>query len=334
MNKIYVNTDYPSSGVSEISLIKKEAEDAGYELYYDERARPMQIGEMVECLADTYAFITDASYITGELLDRRPNIKIISRTGVGYDKVDVPACTERGVPVCITLGVPAKPVAEQCLALMLAAGRRIVEQDRAIRHGGWGRFIGPTLYNKTLGIIGGGAIGRQLIKVVQGFDMQILVYDLVRDEALMKLPNVRYADSLEELLRNADFVSISVPKNESTINLISMPQLEMMKPTAVLINTARGGIVNELDLYRALKENIIFAAGLDVFEKEPINADNPLLELENVVLCTHNSGSSIEGKNNVVRAAVKNVISLGLGECPAGLLNPETLKTFIPLMRP
>ncbi len=323
MKKIYLNPDYPPEAVSELPEMKKEMAAHGYDVYFDNRGRALEAEELYESLRGSYAYCNGTSLVTGELLDRFPEIRIISRIGIGYENVDVAAATARGVAVCVCPGAGAESVAEHCLGLMLGASRRIVEMDREMRKGEWKRYIGPSLYRKTLGLIGTGNIGKQLAKIVSGFDMRIMAYDIEVDAKFAAQKNVTYSKSLEDVLRAADYVSLHIPKTPETENMIGMQQFKLMKSSAIIINASRGGIIKEDDLYTALKDKVITAAGLDVFSVEPPGLENPLFTLPNVVVTAHNAGSSAEGKNTVIRHALEKILTIDQGQIPLGMLNPE-----------
>ena len=322
--KVYFNVNYGSKTISRMAEFSSTLESKGYGMYFDERCRTLTMEEIVPSLQGYYALVLDSTKITASLLDQVKDLRIISRTGVGYDNIDMAACTAREVAVTIAPGVGAKAVAEHTFALMLAVSRRIVEMDRAVRNGEWKRYIGPALYEKTLGLIGFGNIGRQLAKVSGGFSMKICAYDPYQGK---RESGITYYEKLDDLLKVSDYVSIHCPLTPETQNMITLAQLKQMKPTAILINASRGGIVNEKDLYRALTEDVILGAGLDVLEQEPPEKNCPFFSLENVVLTTHNAGSSVEGKSDIVAAALQNIFALDNGEKPVGLLNPDVLKT-------
>jgi D-3-phosphoglycerate dehydrogenase len=208
---------------------------------------------------------------------------------------------------------------------MLAAARRVTELDAAVRRGDWVRLPGPSLWHKKLGIVGTGRIGKKVAEVTRGFDMKLLAYDVNPDRQFAKDMNVTYFDSLEEMLGEADFITIHTPLTPDTKDLIGAKQFAAMKPGAILINCARGGIVNEQALYEALKNKTIAGAGIDVFAQEPVSPQNTLLTLDNLVVSTHNAGTSLEGKNSVVKAAVCNVIEYSLGLRPNGIINPKVI---------
>jgi phosphoglycerate dehydrogenase-like enzyme len=230
------------------------------------------------------------------------------------------------VAVTLTPGSGAEAVSEYAMAMMMAVARRVVEADHAARNKNWVRFVGGPLFHKTLGIIGTGHIGKKLAGISRGFEMKVLAYDEFRNEQWAAENNITYCATLDELLKNSDFISIHVPLIPSTANMIGKRELALMKPRAYLVNCARGGIVNEADLYEALKNHVIAGAAMDVFDSEPVNPDNPLLTLDNFVASTHNAGSSLDGKNKICEGAAINLIEFAQGKKPYGILNPEVLK--------
>ena len=215
----------------------------------------------------------------------------------------------------------AETVAEFAFALMISLSRQVREADAITRSGVWGKAISYSLYRKTLGIVGFGNIGRQLAKLTTGFDMKILAYDpYYQDEVYASTHNIRYC-SLDELVQKSDYISFHLPLTTETRDLISARELAMMKPTAQLINCARGGIVNEAALYHALKEHQIFGAAFDVFEDEPIQMDHPFFTLDNMIMTPHHAGTTVEGKNKIVEAAFRNVIAFSENNGTAHVVN-------------
>jgi D-3-phosphoglycerate dehydrogenase/(S)-sulfolactate dehydrogenase len=251
-------------------------------------------------------------------------LKVISRTGVGYDAVDVQAATARGIVVTITPGVNRHAVADWAVALILCCSRRLPENLAEIRRGGWGRHEGVDLAGSTLGIVGLGTIGKEVAKRAKAFGMRLLAFDLVQDRPFAEGQGIAYV-SLEDLLRQSDFVSIHCFLNEATRHLINAERLAWMKPTAYLINTARGGIVDTEALCQALQTKRIAGAGLDVFETEPLRADSPLRALENVYLTPHVAGSSADARRLSGATAAENLIRALNGERPEGIVNPEVV---------
>ncbi len=227
---------------------------------------------------------------TEDILDKAENLKAVMKYGVGTENIDKIACANRDVKVLNMPGVNNEAVAEMAFALMVACARRVVEGDRKVRGGEWPRLMGCSLVNKTLGIIGTGAIGTKLTQLVAGFDMKVIGYDTVENQPFQALG--RYVP-LEQLLREADFISLHVPLTEGTYHMIGEREFGAMKSSAILINTARGPIIDEVSLFKALSDHQIGGAGLDVYEQEPLG-QSPLLELDNVVCLPHIAAFNID----------------------------------------
>jgi D-3-phosphoglycerate dehydrogenase len=240
--------------------------------------------ELIQLLHDVDAVISSAQ-LTRQVIAGSPRLKVISRRGVGYDNVDMPAATEHGVVVTVTSGALNDSVADHTFALMLCAARRVLACHRRVQHGDWRGVQGLDLWRKTLGIIGLGGIGRAVAARAAGFQMRVLAHDMVIDHDYGATAGVAYVP-LEELLRQSDFVSLNVPLTEATWHLLGASELDLMKPTAVLVNTARGALIDEQALIKKLRDGSIWGAGLDTFEYEPPGVTE-LATLENVVLSPH-----------------------------------------------
>jgi D-3-phosphoglycerate dehydrogenase len=259
-----------------------------------------------------------------ELLAACPNLLAICTPGVGYDIIDVAACTEAGVIVVNQGGANSAAVAEHALGLMLALSKKIVVADRALRQPGrLDRFLftGNELHGKTVGIVGFGDIGACLAKLCRAFDMTVLAYDPQLSEERIGVRGARKV-SLDELLRASDFVSLHCPLNAHTDRMIGRNQFALMKPTAYFITTARGGIHKEDDLFEALNERRIAGAGLDVFLDEPPDHRHPLLTLDSVVATPHNAGLTVEAKQSMAVSAVRQWTSIIGGGPPRSVVNP------------
>lgn len=256
-----------------------------------------------------------------------PGLKAVSNVGVGFDNIDVVEATRRGVLVTNTPGILDETTADLAFALLLAAARRVAEGDRQIREGRWqgwaiDQLLGQDMHGATLGLVGMGRIGREVARRGQGFGMHVL-YNNRRQlpEVEERDLGVEWAD-LHDLLAQADFVSVHVPLRPETHHLIGAAQLALMKPSAVLVNTARGPVVDEAALARALRERRIFAAGLDVFEREPTPHPD-LLGLANVVMTPHAGSGSVRTRSRMCAAAARNMVAALSGQRPPGLVNPE-----------
>ena len=277
--------------------------------------------DLISLIRGVDGIITGSHPYTRRVISAADKLKIISRTGAGFDTIDLEAATERGIIVTTTPDANSESVAELAMGLMLSVARCIPQGDRKIRRGDWSPHIGVELYQKTLGIVGLGKIGKRLAKRAHGFDMTILAYDLYQDEAFAAEYGVTYLP-LDELLARADFVSIHSPLTPETSGLIGEPELKLMKPTAYLVNTARGPIVDEAGLIKALGAGWIAGAGLDVFSQEP-PTNNPLLSIENVVLGPHVAASTEEALYRMGRGAAENVVNVFEGKQPLGVVNPS-----------
>ena len=243
--------------------------------------------------------------ISSEVLKRSPSLKVISRCGIGLDNVDLETAKKRNISVFKTSSAVADAVAELSLGLMLDALRSISMTDRLLRKGDWQKPMGFLLKGKTIGIIGLGAVGKRLVELCAAFDCQFLATDTVRDEVFAKRFRLRYT-KLDELLKTADIISIHLPFNPETNHLITHEKLKLMKKTGILINTARGNIVDEEALYKALKERNIAGAALDVFAEEPYTGE--LRELDNIILTSHIGSYARESRIAMELEAVDNLI--------------------------
>ncbi len=264
-----------------------------------------------------------------EVMDAAPGLEVISLYAVGYDKVDLDEATRRGILVTNTPGVLTDATAELAWALLFAAARRIVEADRFFRSGrwtGWGpmQFLGAGISGRTLGVVGAGRIGTAFAGKSRGFGMEILYVHPRANPVLEEELGARRV-TLEELLRESDFVSLHVPLTPATRGMIGAGELALMKPSAVLINTARGPVVDEKALVRALKEGRPGAAGLDVYEEEPRPAPG-LTDLPNVVCLPHIGSATVETRTRMARMAAENLLAGLEGRVPPDLVNPRALE--------
>lgn len=284
--------------------------------------------EKIENIDGLFCLLTET--IDEALLQKAKHLKVISNMAVGYNNIDVAAATKKGIFVTNTPGVLTETTADLTFALMMATARRIVEASDFLREGSWKTWspmllTGQDVHGATLGIIGMGRIGESLAKRAKGFDMRILYHNRSRKEEAEKTWGIEYAD-LDSLLRESDFVCVMTPYTEETRNLIGERELSLMKKSAILINTARGGIVNEEALYEALKQNKIWAAGLDVFEQEPVRPDHPLLTLPNVVTLPHIGSASIQTRTRMAELAAANLIQGVMGETPQNRVNQDVVQ--------
>jgi len=266
--------------------------------------------DLLNLISDIDGIITGMDQLTKKVLNSSTALKVISKHGVGVDNIDIEAASKKNIFVTNipTVKEESNAVADFTFALLLSIAKNICQSNESTKKGKWLKLIGSEVYGKTIGIIGGGVIGKSVIKRALGFGMNVLVYDLYENEELVKNYNAEYVD-LDYLLKNADFITIHVPLNHETKNLIGRKELKMMKKYSYLINTARGGIVNEKDLYEALKEKRIAGAALDVFLEEPPKA-NPLLELDNLIATPHVAAYTMSCMCALDKISAQNVIDV------------------------
>jgi len=278
--------------------------------------------ERTALLADARAIIAGTRPLGADDLAAAANLRVVVRTGVGYDSVDVEAATRRGIPVCITAGANRQAVAEHVFALLLASARRIPENIQNLAAGRWEQLTGRELRGATLGILGLGSIGKAVAAIAAGFGMNVVAYDPYFDHEFAAAHGVRRAD-LDEVLTTADFVTLHLFLDDTTRNLLDADRLALMKSDAVLVNTARGGIVDETALVDAVSRGVIGGAALDVFADEPLPADSPLLRTPGIIATTHVAGATREARGESGRIAASTVIDvLGGGE-PRFVVNPD-----------
>lgn len=264
-----------------------------------------------------------------------PQFKGISQVAVGFNNIDLKAATKKGIYVTNTPGVLTDTTADFAFALLMAVARRVAEADRYVKAGKWKvpwglmMMLGQDVWGKTIGIIGLGRIGSAVARRAKGMNMKILYYDVYRNEQAETELGAKYVP-LETLLKEADFVTIHVPLLPSTYHLMNEERLKIMKKTACLINTSRGPVVDEKALYRALTEGWIWAAGLDVWENEPTDPDNPLLKLDNVTAAPHIASGSIATRTKMAVMAVENMVAIQEGRVPPNLVNKEVLEVRPP----
>ncbi|MHB8909933.1 MAG: phosphoglycerate dehydrogenase [Syntrophales bacterium] len=318
--RIFISTIFLHPGCAVDQRLRAE----GWETIYKPLLGPRSEDELIELLRGVDGVIVSSDPFTARVLEASPQLKVISRTGVGYDAIDLKAATARGIIVCNTPGVNRHAVAEWTFALMLSCSRKLKENQAEVRSGGWTRHEGIDLAGKTLGIVGLGTIGKEVAQRANAFEMRILACDVIRDTQFAEAHHVVFVP-LDELLRESDFVSLHTFLNDKTRHLINAERLSLMKPTAFLVNTARGGIIDTEALVRALTEKKIAGAALDVYEGEPLRADSPLRAMDNVTLSPHVGGVTTDARQLSGTNAAENLICGLKGERPPGILNPEVL---------
>ena len=322
MSKIFVTRKIPQAGLDML-------QQAGHKVEVSDLDRPLTRDELKQKVAEAEAIISQlVDKMDGEIMDAAgKQLKIIANYAVGYDNISLKDAEARHLAVSNTPDVLTGAVADHAFGLMLAAGRRIVESDRFARAGkytGWQPFLllGQDIFGKTLGIVGTGRIGTALAeRAAHGFGMKILYYDAKRNEQIEKDVNAQFC-TMEELLKNSDFVSVHVPLLDSTRHMFSTKQFEMMKKTAVFVNTSRGPVVDEQALLKALQKKDIFGAGIDVWEFEP-KLTPGLAELDNIVITPHTASATIEARDNMSKTAATNVLAALKGEVPPNLVKPN-----------
>ncbi|WP_246942860.1 2-hydroxyacid dehydrogenase [Bacillus pinisoli] len=283
--------------------------------------------EKIQTVDGLYCLLTEQ--VDQGLLELAPNLKVISNMAVGYNNIDIKAASNKGIMVTNTPGVLTESTADLTFALLMATARRIPEASEFLRQGQWKSWApmmltGQDIFGATIGIVGMGRIGEAVAKRARGFNMEILYYNRSRKMEKEAELGISYVE-LNELLQRSDFVVILTPYTNETKNLISKEELLLMKDTAILINVARGGIVNEAELYEALVQKKIWAAGLDVFEQEPLPMDHPLLTLPNVVTLPHIGSASIKTRIKMAELAAQNLIHALTKDTPQNLVNKDLL---------
>ena len=279
-------------------------------------------------LVDLDAVLVLSARVTAASLAEADRLLLVARFGVGYDSVDVGACTRAGVILTVTPEGPRRAMALAAITFLLALTHRLLIKDRLTRHDGWndrGQYFGTGIADKVLGIVGLGSIGREVARLAATLDLRLIAADPWVHAAAAAADGVRLVD-LPELLATADFVVVCCPLTEQTFHLIDAAGIARMQPSAYLINVARGPIVDQAALLAALEAGRIAGAGLDVFEQEPISPDDPLLALDNVVLAPHSLGWTDDAFRDNGRAACRGIVDVAAGRVPAHIINPEVLQ--------
>lgn len=300
--KVFVST-HPFGETSKIPLELLSKNE--FEVRVNAHRRKITSQELAKDIRDAEILIAGTEKITEEVLQNASNLKLISRVGIGLDGIDFELCRKYNIKVAYTPDAPTMAVAELCVGLMFDLSRKISFTDANLKQGVWNRHMGMLLYGKTIGIIGMGRIGKSLIKLLSSFNVSFKVCEPNPDFTFLKMYNAELTDKIK-LLKESDVVSLNLPLKRDTINFLTLDDLKNMKKSSILINTARGGIVNEDDLYIALKENLIAGAAVDVFEEEPYKGK--LRELDNIVLTCHMGASTIESRTDMETQAVEEAI--------------------------
>ncbi len=278
-------------------------------------------------IRDVDAIIAGDSKISKKSLEGVQRLKVIGRYGVGVDSVDLDACTKKGVLVFNIPQVEGSSVPEHVIGMIIAISKKFMSRDRLVRSGRWRerhQLIGDELWNKTLGIIGLGNIGYLVAKMAEAFNMNVLAYDPYVSNEKAKGVSAQVVD-LKTLLKESDYISINCPLTDETRGMICEKELRLMKSSAVLVNAARGGIVKDDALYRALKEGWIAGAGIDVLENEPVSK-HPLFNLDNVLLTPHSAAWTTDGLRRVAIVTCENILKVLKGQLPKNVVNTEVLQ--------
>jgi glyoxylate reductase len=322
MKKILITREIEKSGI-------KILEDNGFQVKVNTDEKIPTQDEIIKMLNENQydavvTLLTDK--VDAAIFDATPNTKLFVNYASGFDNIDIAEAKKRGITVCnAPAPITSEAVAEHTLALMLALSARIVEADQYVRDGkyvGWSptNFIGTDVLGKTLGLVGVGRIGGRVGFYAKALGMKVIYHDVNRNEQSEKECGAEYCESLEDLLKKADIVSIHVPLLESTKHLINWDKLSLMKKTAILINTSRGPVVDELALTKALSEGLIAGAGLDVFEFEP-KVSPELIKLQNVILTPHIASASIEARVEMSEIVAKNIVEFFEDKEPTNKVN-------------
>jgi D-3-phosphoglycerate dehydrogenase len=300
--------------------------DAGFEVLFNETGRSFDAEALMARLPGVVATIASIEPYNARTLAAGPDLRIVARLGVGHDQVDVPACTAAGVAVAMAFGTNHEAVADHTLALMAALANRVTAYDQRLREGGWGSLYHARLHGAVVGLIGFGRIGRAVARRCKGFGMRVLVHDPFVDAASIAHLGGEPV-GFEALLEAADFVSVHAPLSPATRHLVDEAALARMQPSSFIVNTARGPLIDEAALVRALEAGSIAGAGLDVFEVEPLPATSPLRRLDNVVLSPHVAGLSDAAVTAMAEKCVDNILDyLARRRLEPGLiLNPEVV---------
>lgn len=303
----------------------KLLQEAGFEVVYPPHPDPIAEADTLACLQGVSAIIAGGEYFNDRVLSQLPDLRVIARAGVGYDRVDVPAATKHQVAVTITPTANHECVAEHTMGLLLALTRNVVRHHEDVLRGDWSRQPMVPLRGRTLGLVGLGRIGRSVAVRAQAFRLRVIAHDQYADPEFVQRLGIELVD-LPTLFAQSDYVSLHAPLNDTTRGLINSQTLGQMKRGSYLVNTARGGLVVEQDLLSALQSGQLAGAGLDVFEQEPTPIDNPLLKLPNIVTSPHLAGGDFQSNEDMGTESARNIIALAQGGWPVGAVVNESIR--------
>jgi phosphoglycerate dehydrogenase-like enzyme len=301
--------------------------EAGFEVVMNDQDRLLSEAELIERLPGVFATVAGGELYTGRVFAAAPDLRVVARFGVGYDRVDVDAATRHGVAVAMAFGTNHESVADYAFALAIGLALELLPHHARVAGGGWGCSFHPGLWGRSLGIVGLGRIGKALARRARAFEMRICAADPAADQAFAAAQGIELV-TLDELLREADVVSLHTPLMAATRHLIGRRELALMKPTPILINTARGGLIDEAALHEALTGGRLAGAGRDVFEAEPPEG-SPLLALPNVLLAPHAAGMDEAAERLMGERCVESILAIHRGRDPGPgyVLNPEVLSS-------
>jgi D-3-phosphoglycerate dehydrogenase len=301
----------PTKDSPALELLRSFSDD----LIFNPHGKPLSEDELIPLLSECEGYIAGLDFVTRKVIENASRLKVISRYGVGFDRVDLEAAREKGIVVCNTPGVNANAVADLTFAMLLCIIRKIPLLDRQTREGKWPRLNGFELCGKTIGILGLGAVGKAVAKRASGFSMKVIARDPDINWEYARANGI-IPVSFDEVIKEADFISLHLPLTDETRNIISADVMKTMKKGAVIINTARGGLIDENAAYELLKSGYLGGLGLDTFETEPPGS-LPLFTLDNVVVTPHTGAHTIEATSAMAEVSVKNLIDILSGKsCP------------------
>lgn len=305
MKIVFTPRGFAKCGLDNLQIL----EETGFSVEYNDTGNAYTKEEFYKKTDDADGVVVGVEIVDKAYIDAHPKLKAVVKFGVGTDNIDIEYCKEKGIFVGRTVGSNSRSVAETAISFVIADSKNIFESISDTRNNGWSKMTGYEIEGKTIGVVGFGAIGKKVAQMAYGLGMKVLAYDpYYIDKEVVDKFDVEVTN-FEEILKRADFVSLHMPLTEETRNLVSMEQLTMMKTNAVLINTARGGIVDEIALYEALKNGVIKAAYFDVLENEPPKANEPLLRLPNFYLTPHIASRSKEAEKKTADMATQVIIS-------------------------
>lgn len=295
-------------------------ENNGFEIIENTYGRPMTFDELKDRVGDICGLVAGVDTWNEDVFKLAPNLKVIGRFGIGVDNIDLEAAKRHGIKVMNARAINSDSVAECTVGFILAVLRNIVHLDKSTREGKWERYVGNTIRGKKIGLVGFGAIAQYTAKLLSAFETDIYAYDLYPNHEAAKKLGVTLTD-LDTIIKQSDIITLHVPGTPETTHLFSDREFEMMKSTAIIVNVARGSVIDQKALYKALKEKKIAGAGLDVFESEPTTKDNPLFELDNVVVLPHSAAETYETYDAVGLATAQAIIDVMNGKDPINWLN-------------